>query len=211
MQNKTVTLLIVLANSFCLVTDALATAPGLSDTERNYYGSVFAYAMDNVKSGDTYDWASYSIKGKISAGDPFKSKSGAFCRHYSESYAYEDKTGTSQGTACKRSSGEGWCKLKPGRELTACALEHAASGLEALKMPSWNSFLPDFPDIDFSVFTTPQVGEAPEMGYNGPGIDTTYRGSTPSGGEIADTVTGTAGSAAGTAAEGTKKWLGQPH
>lgn len=179
-----------------------SSAAWLSPAEQEYYRKVFDYAMDNTDAGQSYAWKSYGGSGDISPGKPFVSKSKSACREFSEHIRVGGAEETRSGIACRREGREGWCRLEKGQALT-CALETPAiqAGTEAsanigvppVNMPSGGS------GGGYSA-SSPNVGA--------PGVDTSRRNTeTPKGGEIADTVTGTAGDAGAKASKGAIDWF----
>jgi hypothetical protein len=101
----------------------------LSDAEMEYYTQHFDYVMNAGKDGAASAWETYSSKGSITPEAPFKSKSGADCRPFSESYTIGVQSGKAQGFACKREGETTWCKLKPNT-MQSCALETLQNPIE---------------------------------------------------------------------------------
>lgn len=96
---------------------------GLSDAEQSYHDQIFDYVMNTVNPNEKHDWASYGGKGTITVGQVFASKSKANCREYTEDFNVQGTAGKIKGYACRRSNGDGWCRLKENQEVLSCALE----------------------------------------------------------------------------------------
>ena len=103
-----------------------ASFSALSDAEKAYYEKMFDYSMDMMRPGQGYDWQTYGGKGKITAGEPFVSKSNVHCRPFDEVFYAGETPYRYEGIACKRQGREGWCRLKKTDALT-CALERMES------------------------------------------------------------------------------------
>lgn len=97
---------------------------GLTPAEQDYHDKIFDYVMDTVNPDNKQDWASYSGKGTIAVGNVFLSKSKANCREYTEDFIVQGSAGKIKGYACRRSNGDGWCRLKADQEVLSCALEN---------------------------------------------------------------------------------------
>lgn len=199
MKQRTTALIL----AFCISSPAYAGQVSslslLSDAERSYYEQIFAYTMDNTAAGESYHWASYSGAGDIHVDAPFASKSGTTCRPYSETFTVQNTPGAYHGTACKRQGRDGWCRLKPGNANT-CAMEDPAFmfSMPSLSVPTVNIGNVENPVQGVNApqapqFVTPQVDKpkAPNTG----------------GSSFADSVTGNAGKAAGSAAASGLSWF----
>jgi len=180
------------------------TRPGeLSSVEKEYYIQVFDYTMGVIEGGKSYEWQGHNgNKGKISVEKPFQSKSSATCRNFSETFDIGGQKGKAEGIACKRNGDEGWCRLKKSDALT-CALEQ----------PN-NIVTFDFPGVHYS---TPGInvgtGGVQTPGISGPSVntnvDTGNNSNKGAGKTYAETVTGTAGSAAGPVTKGLVGWFNE--
>ncbi|MDE3060528.1 MAG: hypothetical protein KGJ06_05915 [Pseudomonadota bacterium] len=170
----------------------------LSEAEQSYYQQVFAYVMENIQPGQHYDWQSYGGRGTIAVGDAFTSKSGTVCRRFSESFQVQSFPGSDVGVGCRRVGRDGWCKLRPGNAMT-CAMESPGYwfNMPTVSMPSTGSLpgLPDLPDLGSDMPDGPSPS-MPSSNY-----------STPSGHDVVDTVTGTAGAGAAYVANHAKGWF----
>lgn len=173
----------------------------LSDAERSYYDQIFGYTMENLQPGDKYEWKTYSGNGVIHVSEVFTSKSGSACRNYTETFAVQNVPGAYQGVACRRRGEEGWCRLKPGNAHT-CAMEDRGFMFSMPSMSVPNSpigavGMPDVsaPNVSGPTITTPNV-EAPKM----PSKEKASQ-------SYADTVTGSAGKAAGSFAGSSVSWF----
>ena len=179
---------------------------GFSDPERGYYQKIFIYAMDTLAAGESYDWKTYSGSGEITAEALFVSKSKSNCRNFTERFSIGGNKTAYEGIACKRGGDEGWCRLTKQDVLT-CALEQPAGSLP-VAIPSIN--------ID-SGSNNGKAGQPVQNGgtMQAPGttshpIDTgkpVAGNRKTTGGNVADTVTGTAGNAAGPATGGAIQWF----
>ncbi len=94
----------------------------LTRAEEDYYRISFAYAMQTLASGGSYDWKTYAAHGTIIAEDQFVSPSGASCRRFLERYTIGPVSGAARGVGCQHENGDGWCKLRLENAYT-CALE----------------------------------------------------------------------------------------
>ena len=97
----------------------------LSDTEREYYDTVFNYVLQNIAEGKSYGWQVGKSFGSIKAGQAFVSPSSSLCRPYTETYVINGVEGSASGYACRRANDEdtpSWCRLQSGEALT-CAME----------------------------------------------------------------------------------------
>lgn len=174
----------------------------LSVPEQEYHTKIFDYAMDYAKPGQPYPWETYSAKGIITAQAAFVSKSKANCRNFTESFTVTGGAGTHSAIACKRGGDNGWCVLRPDQALT-CAMETRPI------LPGFSA--PNSPDISapkaggIGPVGTPNTNVNPNVG-NPLDVDTPRRGDKP-GQPVADTVTGTAGRAAGPATGGMIQWF----
>lgn len=179
--------------------------PGeLSDVEKGYYIKVFDYVMNVLKDNESYAWQSSDVNtGKITVGTLFTSKSSSLCRPFSESFVIGDYQGNYDGIACKRGGSEGWCRLKKSDALT-CALEDPANTIN-FNFPGVNTHVTiGTPSIGSSGTPAINAPQTPHVGGNAPQLPA---GSKPSGGDVADKVTGAAGSVAGPVTGGAIKWF----
>ena len=139
---------------------------GLSAAEQSYHDKIFDYVMDTVNPDNSYDWASYSGKGTIKVGAPFVSKSNSNCREFTEDYTVQGIIGASKGYGCRRSDGDGWCRLKKDAALT-CALEQPAysvgGGSVNVPTPSVGS-----PNVQIGNVSGPNIN----VNINTPNVDT---------------------------------------
>jgi hypothetical protein len=180
-----------------------ASFSGLTEPEKAYYEQMFDYTMDNTKPGEGYEWSTYSAKGKITAETVFLSKSKGQCRNFSEIFYAAGKPYPYDGIACKRQGRDGWCRLKQGDALT-CAMEKPGGVAVNFGVPGAPSMSGS---INVPIGGGPGIGQvgtpnAPQI--EGPGkVDQKQAGQS-----YADTVTGTAGNAAGPATSGVIKWFG---
>lgn len=175
--------------------------PGeLSSVEKDYYIKVFDYAMTVVEPGKSYDWQGhFENRGKITVDEPFQSKSSSTCRNFSETFTIGGIAGKSEGVACKRNGDDGWCRLKKTDALT-CALETPGT-MVGFDFPGGNYNGPNV-NVGIGGINTPGV-HAPTA----PGVNTDAPNSKGAGKGYAETVTGTAGSAAGPVTKGAKDWF----
>jgi len=136
----------------------------LSPAEQDYHDKIFDYVMETVVADKAHDWASYSGKGKITAGQPFLSRSKANCREFTEEYDVGGKPGRSKGYGCRRSDGAGWCRLKTNQEILSCALENPGfrfggtgsyGATTSYNAPNVNG--PDMPDVNVGNVSGPNV------------------------------------------------------
>lgn len=97
-----------------------------TDSEIEYLERSFDYAMDNLKSGEQFDWSTAGVNGRIAVGDEYQSKQKATCRNYIEIARTYDSQKIDSGIACKRDDEDGWCRLHIGNA-ESCALEVAES------------------------------------------------------------------------------------
>jgi surface antigen len=172
----------------------------LSDAEQSYHEKIFDYAMETVKPGESYTWESYGGKGIIAIGERFVSKSKSTCRSFTESFTAGGAQGSYEAIACKRTGKEGWCTLKKTDALT-CAMERTsviATGVPGVNIPKGNV------DLGKPAGGVGSVG-APDVTVNGP--DVAMPSQKEAGTSYADTVTGTAGNAAGPATGGAIRWF----
>jgi hypothetical protein len=175
---------------------------GLSDAEKSYYEKMFDYTMDTTAPGQGYEWQTYGAKGKIIADKVFVSKSKGQCRNFSELF-YVGKTAYPyDGVACKRQGSSGWCRLKQDDALT-CALERSGTvvrvGVPGVPSMSGNVNIPVGAGAGIGKVGTPSGPDGPEIDGK---IDQKKAGQ-----GYADTVTGTAGNAAGPATSNGIKWF----
>lgn len=176
----------------------------LTAAEQQYYLTMFDYTMDNVQPGHSQSWSTHSANGRITVEEPFLSKSKSNCRRYTESIAFANKQHASQGVACKRQGDNGWCRLKENGPLT-CAME---SRVSVAGIPFQRDItLPSIGGTDTNVNIAIPSGNSTTT--INPGQIQQPSGDAPSGESYADTVTGTAGAAAGPAASGALKWFGE--
>jgi hypothetical protein len=100
------------------------TAPydALTGYNRDYYFSLFDYTMDNIKEEKPFHWEVGGVKGDISVGKKYTSKSKYVCRDFIETFVVNKEHGKSEGVACKRKGKDGWCRLKR-EDVHTCALE----------------------------------------------------------------------------------------
>jgi hypothetical protein len=194
-------------------TPQLPARPGeLSSAEKNYYIQIFNYTMDNIAAETPHPWRSSDLSGGvIQAGDSFISKSKASCRPYSESFNINGYQGTHEGIACKRVGSEGWCRLKKTDALT-CALESGGS-IAGYPFPGLNDATPSLPAGSDAQLPTGGIGMVGKPATTAPGATPldgpeNHRGDKP-GQSYADTVTGTAGGAAGPATGGALQWFNE--
>lgn len=103
-------------------------ATHLSDVEMEYYTQHFNYVMNTGKDGEASAWETYSSKGSITPAAPFKSKVGATCRPFTESYTVGTRSGEAKGFACQYKQEKSWCKLKPDA-MQSCVLEPPKTAL----------------------------------------------------------------------------------
>jgi len=174
---------------------------GLPSQEQNYYEEVFNYTMDNIQPDSHFDWKTYDAEGSIGVAKPFISKSGYTCRNFTENYTVTstNQTGNDTGIACKRAEREGWCKLKISDALT-CAMENPSYHIG---MPGVGS-VPDAPNVNID---SPNYSGNANSGYN-TNVSPRNNGNKPTATDAANTVTGTAGSAAGYVAKNAGGWFG---
>jgi hypothetical protein len=172
-----------------------AELSGLASAEKSYYEKVFDYSMDVMKPNEAYTWKSYGGSGNITPGELFLSKSKAKCRTFGENFNIGERTGAAEGVACKRDGNDGWCRLKKDNALT-CAMETPAYNVQ---MPGMNS---DIPTINAPRGVNIASPETPNVDPGNVGtVDK------PSGNDVADSVTGTAGSAGVSATKGILGWF----
>jgi len=93
-----------------------------TDSEIEYLEKSFDYAMDNMKQGEYLDWSAAAVNGRISVGNVYQSKQKATCRNYIEIARTYEAQKVESGIACKRTSKDGWCRLKVN-DAESCALE----------------------------------------------------------------------------------------
>jgi hypothetical protein len=189
--------------------------PGeLSAVEKDYYVKVFEYVMDTITTKEPYPWKSSDNNiGAISVGETFTSKSKAICRPYSETFDVGGYKGTNEGIACKRVGNEGWCRLKKTDALT-CALETPAM-IAGYPFPGLRYEMPSLPTTGGSAESQQGGGvgkvgpsstqNAPASPFDG---ESGNKSNKPGQG-YADTVTGTAGGAAGPATGGALNWFNE--
>jgi hypothetical protein len=172
----------------------------LASAEKSYYALAFSYAMSTVETGNAYEWKTYSSNGAIRPETPFISRSGAECREFTETYTIQGVQGENVGVGCKRKGDDGWCRLGLKQALT-CAMEKRNSFDIDIPVVHLNA-----PDVNINM---PSVGGSPSTpsgaGQNIGGGSAPSRGAT--GEDVADTVTGAAGSVAGPATGGMIRWF----
>jgi hypothetical protein len=176
----------------------------LSDAEKSYYAKVFDYTMDTIKSGEKYDWASYSGKGSINVEKTFVSKSGAVCRPFNEAFNVGGHEGIDKGVGCKRRGKDGWCKLDLGKEAKTCALEDSPRMFGGVNVNLPGANVPPINMPPGGGLNAP-AGQAPNVK---PNVDTGSKKEV-TGKSYADTVTGTAGDAAGPAVAHGMSWFSE--
>ncbi|MDX1974238.1 MAG: hypothetical protein SFT92_01035 [Rickettsiales bacterium] len=175
----------------------------LSQQEKEYYVRIFDYTMDYVQGGQSYAWQTHGGKGDIAVEEPFTSKSKTLCRKYKEQLIIANKQTTIAGIACKRQGRDGWCRLKEDNALT-CAMEKPNYlGTVGVQTPTTST-----PNINLPAGGVGRVG-APSKGASSGSSGPRAPGEVdaPDGETYADTVTGTAGAAAGPATSGAFKWF----
>lgn len=179
----------------------------LASAEKSYYALAFSYAMSTIKTGEAYEWKTYSSNGAIRPEDPFISRSGSECREFTETFTIQGVQGENVGVGCKRKGDDGWCRLGLKQALT-CAMEKRNSFDIDIPVVNLNA-----PDVNINM---PSVGgtggsqSAPSgagVGQVGGGSSSSGRSTT--GEDVADTVTGAAGSVAGPATGGMIRWFGE--
>ncbi|NBX03060.1 MAG: hypothetical protein EBR02_03140 [Alphaproteobacteria bacterium] len=181
-----------------------ATLAQLSDAERKYYALSFSYTMDAIAPGASYAWGSYSGKGNIAPQEKFISKSKSLCRKFTESFNIGGLQGGNDGVACKRNGDDGWCKLRKGQVMT-CAMEKPGIMFDT-DIPNVNIAGPNvnMPNMGSGVGGIGRSGS----NISAPGAPPAFEtAKSPTGNDVADTVTGAAGSVAGPAAGGMLKWF----
>jgi hypothetical protein len=193
--------LISILCAFAFSTSALAAeTPTISEAEQDYYSKVFDYTMDSVKPGESYSWESYSIRGALSPQKPFVSASKYHCRPYAETFMMGDKVGKNEGYACKRQGADGWCRLAKDAVLS-CAMEQPVTVFN-LQAPSINATIPSVGGG--STVDTPVSGSGSVQISmpSGPKVSAPKDGK-----DVANSVTGGAGSAATGFAEKAPGWF----
>jgi hypothetical protein len=173
--------------------------PGLPQVEQSYYEQVFDYTMDNIPAGSHFDWQTYDANGSISIDKAFISPSGYTCRSFAESYTVGGHAQGDTGYACKRVGREGWCKLAPTNALT-CAMENPSYHVS---IPGMNVAAPNAPGVNMNAPNMPGAS----MDISMPQRNKTYGDKDPSATEAANTITGTAGNAAGYVARNAGGWF----
>lgn len=181
---------------------------GLSQEELAYHEQVFFYTLDHMADGQGYDWKTYSASGRVTAQKPFTSKSGYYCRAFEESYSIAGQNSGDKGIACKRQGRDGWCRLKETQALT-CALELPAD--PSLNMAGQQVTIPG---VNVGGRGAGGSGaDGPDVNVNAPHVESPFDAKAPGnekpGQGYADTVTGTAGRAAGPATAGFIEWFGE--
>ena len=184
-----------------------ATLAELSDAERKYYALSFAYTMDAVQAGTPYAWGSYSGKGEITPSAAFISKSRSVCRNFTETYTIGGAAGAGEGIGCKRNGDEGWCKLRKGQAMT-CAMEKPGIMFD-MDIPNVNVAAPNLRMPSGSNSNGEAIGNVGGNGSsNAPAaFNAGGNSKSPTGNDVADTVTNAAGSVAGPATGGAIKWF----
>ena len=180
----------------------------LSDAEQDYHVLVMDYAMEYMQPGQAYQWESHGGKGSITPGEPFISKSKANCRPFQEILTIAGQSAEREAVACKRAGGTGWCELEKNDVLT-CALEK----------PALASGIPSLGGGSGSTGAQASGGSAGSKSTGGNSSANIHAPAAPnapqrpkgdgSGAEVADTVTGTAGRAAGPATGGAIQWFNE--
>lgn len=124
----------------CFAQHAVAKQPAwgelyeaLTKVERDYYHSMFDYAMEAAVDGQAISWMvdDSGTSGQIIPGAAFITKYDLPCRPYEE-YMRRPDAGEQrfEGVACKRDGKPGWCRLTK-KSLPTCAFERN-SGLVTL-------------------------------------------------------------------------------
>lgn len=175
----------------------------LPPPEQEYHTQLFDYALNYTNQGESYVWHSYGGDGTITAEAPFVSKSKATCRNFTESYTIGGMKGARSGIACKRGGEEGWCVLRPTDALT-CAMERSPllPGVPALGVSGPSLSAP--PAGGIGNVGAPNMPSSPGVS---PDVDMGGPSRSKPGEPVADTVTGTAGGAAGPATSGAINWF----
>ncbi len=173
----------------------------LSSAEQAYYDMVFSYTMEVNEAGKPYAWESYNAKGSILPGERFVSKSGYTCRNFTQTFVIGGQNGKDGGVACKRLGRDGWCRLNHGNALT-CAMEDSGPLIGTPGIPAINA-----PSVSVGGgnmdFRSPSMPHTPNMPSNLEAPDS----GEPTAQGYADTVTGTAGEAAGSVARNAGSWF----
>jgi len=177
----------------------------MSRAERSYYEQVYDYSMTTTKPGESYDWRTQNAAGRLTIGEAYTSKSGSLCRNFNEYLNIRGQMGQVQGVGCKRAGSDGWCKLKPGNALT-CSMEK--SNFYGVHMPSITPYMPD---------VSVTMGGGGREQFNGGGIGPTTNingdfgrsggSKNIKGSDVADTVTGAAGSTTAPVTQNLKSWF----
>ncbi len=82
--------------------------------EKQSYGMIFNYAMQNLKKDEKYQWRRGSMFGYIIMKDDFRSKNGTLCRNYQELLKVQNAAQKFNGFACRHRNNNGWCRLRKG-------------------------------------------------------------------------------------------------
>lgn len=176
----------------------------LSSAEKSYYQQIFTYTMDHMDAGTKYEWKTHSAAGVIHVDEVFTSKSRVPCRHYSETFNVQGMAGAYQGVSCKRIGSDGWCRLKPSNAHT-CAMEDPAFmfAMPSMKVPGVNIGAVGNPADGMTFSAEMPAVNGPNLNFDRPKVPDGKKASNG----FADTVTGSAGKAAGEAATSGFGWF----
>jgi surface antigen len=108
--------------------------PRMSKPDLARYSAEYHYVMTYIPAGEPYLWKNETetLFGKITAGTPYQSKNGVWCRPFEEVLVYHQEAQNIRGIACRRADGSGWCKLRP-ESTPNCELGYNPTRLESFR------------------------------------------------------------------------------